>query len=391
MPAPAASAPTPPDPETDRRWMRAALSLARRALGRAAPNPAVGCVLVREGRVIGRGWTMPGGRPHAERVALDQAAALGGAEAARGATAYVTLEPCAHHGRTPPCADALIAAGVARVVAATGDPDPRVNGKGLARLGAAGIAVETGVLRAEAEALNAGFLMRHRAGRPLVTLKMAASLDGRIALASGESRWITGPEARRRTHLMRAEADALMIGSGTLLADDPALDVRLPGLEDASPAAVALDGRLRMPPHGRLARAARARRVLALHGPDAAPEAAAALRALGVETVPVARGADGRLDLRAALGELAERGFNSVLCEGGGALAAALIRQDLADELAWFHAGAALGADARPAVGPLALAGLALAPRFELVSHERLGADVLTRWRRRESAGGDGE
>ncbi|MFQ3623345.1 MAG: bifunctional diaminohydroxyphosphoribosylaminopyrimidine deaminase/5-amino-6-(5-phosphoribosylamino)uracil reductase RibD, partial [Acetobacteraceae bacterium] len=225
--------------------MRAALALARRGLGSVAPNPAVGCILVREGRVVGRGWTQPGGRPHAETEALRRA----GAEA-RGATAYVTLEPCCHWGRTPPCTDALIAAGIARAVVALRDPDPRVNGEGLDRLRAAGIAVTEGVLAAEAAELNAGFLSRIRAGRPLVTLKLATTLDGRIAAASGESRWITGAAARRLAHGLRARNDAVMVGSGTALSDDPALTVRVPGLVPPGhpgPVRIVADGRLRLP------------------------------------------------------------------------------------------------------------------------------------------------
>jgi diaminohydroxyphosphoribosylaminopyrimidine deaminase/5-amino-6-(5-phosphoribosylamino)uracil reductase len=198
--------------------MRAALALARRGLGNAWPNPAVGCVLVKEGRVIGRGWTQPGGRPHAETEALRRAG-----DAARGATAYVTLEPCSHHGRTPPCCEALAEAGITRVVMAMRDPDPRVNGRGLAMLRGAGIAVEEGLLEAEARALNAGFFRRIQAGMPVVTLKLASTLDGRIATASGESRWITGAAARREVHALRARHDAILVGSGTVLADDPDL------------------------------------------------------------------------------------------------------------------------------------------------------------------------
>ena len=206
--------------------MRAALALARRGLGNAWPNPAVGCVLVKEGRVIGRGWTQPGGRPHAETEALRRAG-----DAARGATAYVTLEPCSHHGRTPPCCEALAEAGIARVVMAMRDPDPRVNGRGLAMLRGAGIAVEEGLLEAEARALNAGFFRRIQAGMPVVTLKLASTLDGRIATASGESRWITGAAARREVHALRARHDAILVGSGTVLADDPDLTCRIPGME----------------------------------------------------------------------------------------------------------------------------------------------------------------
>jgi diaminohydroxyphosphoribosylaminopyrimidine deaminase/5-amino-6-(5-phosphoribosylamino)uracil reductase len=204
----------------DERWMGLALALGRRGMGRVWPNPAVGCVIVRDGRVLGRGWTTDGGRPHAETQALAQAGD------ARGAVAYVTLEPCAHYGRTPPCAGALVAAGVARVVVATGDPDPRVAGRGLAILREAGIAVATGVREGEARRDHAGFLLRVTQARPFVTLKLAASLDGRIATASAESRWITGPAARTTVHAMRARHDAVMVGGGTARADDPLLTVR---------------------------------------------------------------------------------------------------------------------------------------------------------------------
>src|SRR5438093_45669 len=232
--------------------MLAALALARRGLGNVWPNPAVGCIIVKDGRVAGRGWTQPGGRPHAETEALARAG-----EAARGATAYVSLEPCSHWGRTPPCADALIAAGVRRVVVALEDPDPRVAGSGLARLRAAGIAVETGLGAAAAAEINAGFFQRVRFGRPLVTLKLASSLDGRIATASGESRWITGPPARDHAHLLRATHDAILVGTGTVLADDPQLTCRLPGLARRSPVRVVIDRHLRIPPSARLIAEAR--------------------------------------------------------------------------------------------------------------------------------------
>src|SRR5918994_6733853 len=230
--------------EQDRAHMAAALALSRRGLVNTWPNPAVGCVIVREGRVVGRGWTQPGGRPHAETEALARAG-----DQARGATAYVTLEPCSHWGRTPPCCDALIAAGVARVVVATGDPDPRVDGRGMRRLREAGIAVDQGLLEAEARAVIAGFVRRITRGLPLVTLKLATTLDGRIATASGESRWITGAAARRAAHALRARHDAVLVGSGTVLADDPDLTCRLPGMERGVPIArVVADARLRTPP-----------------------------------------------------------------------------------------------------------------------------------------------
>lgn len=356
--------------------MRTALTLARRGLGRVAPNPAVGAVIVSQGRLVGQGWTKPGGRPHAERVALDQAG-----EAARGADVYVTLEPCAHHGRTPPCADGLVEAGVARVVTCIGDPDPRVNGRGFARLRAAGVTVETGLCAEEAERLNEGFLSLHRRGRPHLTLKLAGSLDGRIATSSGESRWISDAPARAYAHLLRAEADAILVGMGTVRADDPRLDVRLPGLEGRSPRPVLLDPRASLSPETRLARGARSRPVLLLHGPEAPAERLAALQALGVETAPCPlNGGDG-LDLAGALAAMGGRGITRVLCEGGGRLAAALMAEGLADEIAWVQAGVALGEEGRPAVGALALARLADAPRYALVETRALGPDVLALWR----------
>jgi len=343
--------------------MRAALALARRGLGNTWPNPAVGCVLVDEGRVVGRGWTQPGGRPHAETEALRRAG-----PAAKGATAYVTLEPCAHHGKTPPCADALIAAGVARVAAAIEDPDPRVAGKGLARLRAAGIAVDDGLCAAEAEEVNAGFLQRVRTGRPLVTLKLAATLDGRIATASGESRWITGPAARERAHALRASHDAILVGTGTVLADDPELTCRLPGLTDRSPLRIVFDRHLRIPPAARVF----APPCWVLTVADDAPE----LRARGVEVVPAPP------DLGETLQVLGARGLTRVLVEGGGQFAASLLAAGLVDRLVWMRAPTAIGGDGIPAIAALGLAQLADAPRFEQVSSETTGGDVVETYRR---------
>ncbi|MCX7889363.1 MAG: bifunctional diaminohydroxyphosphoribosylaminopyrimidine deaminase/5-amino-6-(5-phosphoribosylamino)uracil reductase RibD [Rhodobacteraceae bacterium] len=353
--------------------MAHALTLARRGLGQVWPNPAVGCVLVREGRVVGRGRTQPGGRPHAETVALDMAG-----PAARGATAYVTLEPCAHHGQTPPCADALVAAGVARVVTAHEDPDPRVAGRGHARLRAAGIEVEVGLLEAEARALQAGFLLRVTQGRPLVTLKLALSLDVRIATAAGESRWITGPAARRAVHLMRATHDAVLVGGGTARADDPLLTIRDIGIA-RQPVRIVASAGLDLPADGALAASARGGPPLWLvHGPGAP---AASWRARGAETVEVAAGPEG-VDPAAMLAALGARGLTRVLCEGGGTLAASLLRADLVDAIAVFSAGLALGAEARPGLGPLGLDRLAAAPRFALEWVSVLGEDVMHRWTR---------
>ncbi len=367
---------------SDGRWMRAALALARRGLGRVAPNPSVGALLVSAGgTLLGRGVTLAGGRPHAETVAIAEARARYGTEALRGATAYVTLEPCAHHGLTPPCADALIEAGIARLVCPIEDPDPRVQGGGFEKLRAAGVAVETGLMRAEARAVNAGFLSRLERGRPWVTLKLATTLDGRIATAAGESRWITGPEARARVHLMRAEADAVMIGAGTARADDPMLDVRGFGAGAAQPVRLVADPRLSLPLSHRLVRTARRIPVWLLHGPAAPAEAAEALGAEGCRTLACPVDAEGRIDLAAALSRLAGEGLTRLLVEGGGALAAGCLAAGLVDEIALFEAGRALGADGRPAIGPLGLDRLAEAPSFARLRVEPVGADILSLWR----------
>jgi diaminohydroxyphosphoribosylaminopyrimidine deaminase/5-amino-6-(5-phosphoribosylamino)uracil reductase len=353
--------------------MSHALRLAARGLGNVWPNPAVGCVIVQDGIVVGRGWTQPGGRPHAEVRALDQARA-----AAEGATAYVTLEPCAHYGQTPPCAAALIAAKVARVVTALTDPDPRVSGQGHAMLRAAGIAVTEGVLTPEATRLNAGFLKRITQGLPLVTLKLATSLDGRTATATGESRWITGPEARRKVHALRMSHDAVMVGSGTALADDPDLTVRDMGAA-RQPVRIVLDRMLRHSPDSRLSRTARDHPVWVVHGPGAPEPARRAWQTTGASLIeaPVT---DDRLDLGAALRALAERGLTRVLSEGGATVAAALVRVGLVDDLALFTGGPVIGAEGHPAFGPFGIAALADAPRAKLRQIEHLGADVFSLW-----------
>ena len=357
--------------------MRAALALARRGLGNAWPNPAVGCVLVKDGRVIGRGWTQPGGRPHAETEALRRAGA-----AARGATAYVTLEPCSHHGRTPPCCEALAGAGIARVVMAMRDPDPRVNGRGLAMLRGAGIAVEEGLLEAEARALNAGFFRRIQAGMPVVTLKLASTLDGRIATATGESRWITGEAARREVHALRARHDAILVGSGTVLADDPDLTCRIPGMERVPMLRVVADARLRTPPSARLVQSAGVAPVLIMTAHGHPPAAQAPFMEAGADMVTVPAHAVGGLDLPSLLRALGRRGVTRVLAEGGAGLAAALLRQGLVDRLAWFHAPAVMGGDGHPALEGLRLAALSAMPRFRRVALRALGDDMLSEFER---------
>jgi diaminohydroxyphosphoribosylaminopyrimidine deaminase/5-amino-6-(5-phosphoribosylamino)uracil reductase len=363
----------------DLAHMRAALTLARRGLGNTWPNPAVGCIIVKDGRIVGRGWTQKGGRPHAETEALARVGA-----AARGATVYVSLEPCSHHGKTPPCAEALIAAGVARVVAAVEDPDPRVSGRGLARLREAGIAVETGICTAEAGELNAGFFTRVRHGRPLATLKLATSLDGRIATATGESRWITGPAARERAHLLRATHDALLVGTGTALADDPQLTCRLPGLETRSPVRIVLDRLLRLPARLRLftedARALTWVVALASSNLDRQAELATS----GIKIIAAAPDHAGNIDLAALLRQLGDEGLTRLLVEGGGQLAAALLRQGFVDRLVWMRAPMAIGGDGLPAVAALGFTTLAGAPRFKLVSSETADGDAIDTYRRAE-------
>lgn len=359
--------------------MRAALALAERNLGRVWPNPSAGCVVVRGGDVVARGWTQPGGRPHAEVEALGRAGA-----AARGATVYVSLEPCCHWGRTPPCTDALTGAGVARVVYAVDDPDPRVQGKGAARLRAAGVAVTAGVLADEAEALNEGFFRRMRDGRPMVTLKVATSLDGRIATHSGASRWITGPLARERAHLMRARHDAVMVGIGTAIADDPLLTCRLPGLEDRQPVRVVVDGRLRLPLTAKLVRGAAVAPVWLVTLPDADAARARAYEECGVTVIRVDPREPGTIDMADAMAALGARGLTRVLVEGGGRLAATLLRDDLVDHLAWFRAPAVIGGDGIPAAVAFGIDRPDQAPRFERAAVADLDGDLLEEYRRRE-------
>ena len=348
--------------------MAHALGLAARGLGSVWPNPSVGCVIVRDGRVVGRGVTQPGGRPHAERVALAQAG-----DAARGATVYVTLEPCAHHGHTGPCAEALIAAGVARVVTGITDPDPRVSGRGHAMLHAAGIDVTEGVCATEVRRVTAGFLKRVTQGLPFVTLKLANSFDGRTALSDGSSRWITGPAARRVVHAMRLRHDAVMVGAGTAIADDPDLTVRDMGATH-QPVRVVMDRHLRVPATGRLGQTAYAVPVWMLHAQGAAPGDWAAT---GAELI-----AAGGLSAREGLTALATRGITRVFCEGGATLAASLLADDLVDEIVMFTAGISIGAAGHPAVGSLPRVALPETIRFSPVSLFQAGADTVTVWAR---------
>lgn len=361
--------------EQDIHHMREALRLGRSAMGSAWPNPAVGCVIVAGDQIVGRGATAPGGRPHAEPQALAEAGA-----AARGATAYVTLEPCAHHGKTPPCAEALIKAGVARVVVAVGDSDPRVSGRGIEMLRKAGIEVVQGVLEDEARTDLAGFFLRVEEGRPWVTLKLASSFDGRIATASGHSQWITGPEARQRVHEFRARHDAVMVGAGTARADNPMLTVR--GLDvPRQPVRVVVSRRLDVPLMSELARTAGEVPVWMCHGPDADKSLREAWQGLGAELVEC-RLHGRQLEIGSVLQALGERGLTRVFCEGGGALAASLLSAGLVDELIGFTAGVVIGAEGLPGVGAMGLARLEEAPRFRLIEAAAVGGDIMHRWHR---------
>jgi diaminohydroxyphosphoribosylaminopyrimidine deaminase / 5-amino-6-(5-phosphoribosylamino)uracil reductase len=347
------------------RFMRLALEEASRGLGRTAPNPAVGAVLVRGGRVVGRGHHARAGGPHAEIVALRQAGA-----AARGADLYTTLEPCDHFGRTPPCSVAVAEAGVRRVFVGSRDPNPLVNGKGTSRLRRAGVEVEAGPLRAECDALNAPWFRFVASGRPFVTLKVAATLDGRIATAGGDSRWVSGPAARAWVHRLRDQVDAVLVGRGTAQADDPRLTTRLPGGVGRDPLRVVLDTRLRLPATLRLFRQRSAARTLVLH-------AARRERDLGprVDLLRCARGPGG-LDLADALARLAARGVVHLLVEGGGAVAAAFLSAGLVDRLALVLAPRVLGGGLcwSGEAGP---ARMAEALRLRHLTVERLGDDLL--------------
>lgn len=369
---------TDTDPEADIRFMRVALGLGARGLGAVWPNPAVGCVIVKQGRIVGRGWTAAGGRPHAETRALAQAG-----DQARDATAYVTLEPCAHHGQTPPCTDALVAAGVSRVVIATGDPDPRVNGAGIARMRASGLSVDTGICENAALAANDGFFRRVRDGRPRVVLKLAASFDGRIATAAGESKWITGSGARRLVHGMRGCHDAVMVGGGTARVDDPTLTVRDLGVA-RQPVRVVWSGRLDLPLTGQLARTACDIPVWILHGPDASPDLLRAWDGLGARLLSCPHDAQRRIDPQGALRALGDAGLTRIFCEGGAALAASLLGQGLVDELITFTAGIGIGAEGQPMLGATGLDRLAAAPGFRLHEVREVDGDIMARWRASE-------
>ena len=351
----------------DRRFMGLALALGRRGLGRTWPNPAVGAVIVKDGEIVGRGWTQPGGRPHAEIEALQRAG-----EMARGATLYVTLEPCSHHGKSPPCADAVIASGIARVVSAMEDPNPEVAGRGHARLRSAGIGVDVGIEAAAARRDHAGHICRMRDGRPHVMLKLAISTDGKAAGPGRKRVAITGNAVRDRVHLMRARSDAIVIGIGTVLADDPVLTCRLPGMAKMSPTRVVLDASLRLPMQSRLLATAGETPLWIITGNHAPAASETAVREHGAEVLRVAEKA-GRLDLGEVLKLLAQHGITRVMIEGGPTVASALIEADLVDEAIFFHSRMVIGEGGLQALEPRAVQ--LLGRHIKRVSSEPVGPD----------------
>jgi diaminohydroxyphosphoribosylaminopyrimidine deaminase/5-amino-6-(5-phosphoribosylamino)uracil reductase len=366
------------DPEFDRRMMAAALRIGRHNLGHTGTNPAVGCIIVRSDDgaqiVVGRGWTAVGGRPHAEQVALTEAG-----KAAKGATAYVTLEPCAHEGSVPPCANALVAAGVARVVTAMEDPDPRTAGKGHAVLAAAGVAVTIGLLGEQAAREHSGHITRITKGRPHVTLKLAVSADGMIGRRVGERMLVTGPAAFASVQMMRTTFDVVMIGMGTVIVDDPSLTVRLPGLARLQPARVILDATARLPLDSKLVHTVKESPLLAFVGPAATAANRTALEASGVTVIEVA-GNQQKLDLADALRALSERGFIRVLAEGGAEVAQSLVSGDLVDEVIIFRAPVVVGSDGVRALAGTALSAIERSPRYTLIETAPVGNDLMRRY-----------
>ncbi len=355
--------------------MQAALGLARRGLGRVAPNPAVGCLLVRPDlgmRIVGRGWTQPGGRPHAETEALRQAGA-----SASGATAYVTLEPCSHTGQTGPCADALINAGIKRAVVAMEDPDPRVSGRGIAKLQAANIDVTIGLLKTEAEFINTGFIYKIQSNRPLFSWKTATSLDGKIATNSGHSQWITGPRSRQTGHLLRARHDAILVGIGTALADNPDLTCRLPGLADVSPIRIIVDSHLRLPLTHRLVATAHQYPTWVYTTQTAPPHAVTGLEAAGVRIIRLSTNPSQKVDIQELAHRLAEAGMTRVLIEGGARLSTSFLKADLVDRVYWFRAPKLIGDDGLAAAQNLNISKIDETRAFTRRKTYDMGPDIL--------------
>ena len=361
----------------DIRFMQLALALGRRGQGRTWPNPAVGAVVVKDGVIVGRGWTQPGGRPHAEPEALRRAG-----EAARGATLYVTLEPCSHVGKSPPCTEAIIAAGIARVVSAIEDPNPEVAGQGHARLRAAGIVVDIGLGAFEAVRDHAGHFRRIRNKRPHVILKLAMSSDDKIGAAGRKPVAISGEAARARVHLLRAQSDAILVGIGTVLADDPSLTCRLPGMEARSPVRVVLDRSLRIPATSRLLQSARETPLWVMTSNLAEAASAAKLGASGAQVIRVATAPTTGLDLAAVLHALSEKGITRLLVEGGARVASSFVAAGLVDDVWLLRGPDPIGADGVPALDALPLTAITESPLFQVRASETLQKDTLTIYER---------
>jgi diaminohydroxyphosphoribosylaminopyrimidine deaminase/5-amino-6-(5-phosphoribosylamino)uracil reductase len=358
-------------PEEDDRFMRLALALGRRNLGRTWPNPAVGAVVVRDGLVVGRGWTQPGGRPHAETQALKRAGKL-----AEGATMYVSLEPCSHKGKTPPCADAIIRAGVARVVSAMQDPNPEVAGSGYAKLTGKGIQVDTGLGAIDAQRIHAGHVRRITDGRPHVVLKMAVSADDKVGAAGRRPVAITGEASRERVFQMRAHNDAIMVGIGTILSDNPALTVRLPGMFEQSPVRVVLDSQLRVPLASHVVATVRETPTWVFGSGAASPIAEEILTERGAKVFRV-DSKDGRLDLTEVLKRLADEGITRVMVEGGPTVAASLVKADLVDEAVLLRSDKPIGADGIDPLADTPFRMLTHSVNLAMCGSEQLGPDRI--------------
>ena len=363
--------------------MQTALGLAQRSLGQVAPNPAVGCILVRPDlvdRVVGRGWTQPGGRPHAETEALRRAGSL-----AKGATAYVTLEPCSHTGQTAPCTEALINAKVKRVVIAMQDPDPRVSGRGITKLKEAGLEVKTTVLKAESEILNIGFINKIQLSRPSFSWKTATSLDGKIATANGHSKWITEPDARQVGHLLRAKNDAIIIGIGTALIDDPDLTCRLPGCKEISPIRIVVDSQLRLPLTHKLVVSAHQFETWVFTSKNLNLEKTAALRNAGINIFKFNESSHGHLDIKKISQKLAEKGITRVLIEGGSELSSSFLKHDLVDQIFWFRSPKIIGSDGLHAVNCLNILKIGDTRAFTQQGTYDIGPDRLEIYNRNKA------
>ncbi|MBC93722.1 MAG: riboflavin biosynthesis protein RibD [Rhodospirillaceae bacterium] len=365
----------------DSKYMKIALRLGQRGLGRTWPNPSVGCVIVRSDTdkkiIIGRGTTQSGGFPHAENQAINQAISVYGKDSLIGSTAYVSLEPCCHYGKTPPCVNLLIESGLRRVVIGCVDPDPRMSGMGIELLKKSGVEVVSGILEQESESLNAGFFNKVRSGRPLVTLKMATTVDGKIATKTGESKWITGALAREKVHIMRSQYDAIAIGINTVLQDNPKLTCRLPGLENRSPVRVVFDSSLKIDFNSDILKTASSYKTWIITSKNHDLSVINKFEEYGVEIISVALDGEGHIDLYLALAALAKRGITRLMVEGGATLSTSFLRSNLVDLLAWFRAPSLIGADGKSVFSNLGVDGIDSMHKFELLNHENIGSETL--------------